>query len=147
MNISFIGDTATGKSHILHTLISPEKEYNPILTVGIDYKSYIYNNTIYNFWDCAGSKRIFNALLSILPKFNKTIIVCNLYNRQSIEQIEYYKNFLSNNTYILVNTHMYNKQETSSIQLLDKLYQHKYIIIDSNDVSDFKKKIEHILNN
>ena len=34
---------------------------------------------------------------------------------------------------------MYNKQETSSIQLLDKLYQHKYIIIDSNDVSDVKK--------
>ena len=149
MNICFLGNSATGKSHIIHSLRNSNEIYYPVLTLAIDYSFYNYNNNKIFIWDCTGSKKIFSIIKSFLPNIDKVLIVCNIYDYNSIKDIEFYINTINNPYHIIVNTCIYLKSSYSDEKnrlLLENKYPNQYTLLNSSDPNDVAKKIEVILN-
>ena len=149
MNICFLGNSATGKSHIVHSLRNSNEIYYPVLTLAIDYSFYNYNNNKIFIWDCTGSKKIFCIIKTFLPNIDMVLIVCNIYDINSINDIDFYINTINNPYHIIVNTCNYLKSSYSGEKnrlLLENKYPNQYTLLNSSDPNDVTKKIKVILN-
>ena len=94
MHLLFVGDTAVGKSHIVHTLAECGQIYEPKVTIGINYKVCNISNKKYYLWDLPGSQRLFKVLMLYVKKtFQYSFIVCNVNNQESIKNIKLKKAF------------------------------------------------------
>ena len=125
MNICFLGNSATGKSHIIHSLCNSNEIYYPILTLAINYNFYNYNNNKIFIWDCTGSKRILRIIKPFFPNLDMFFIVCNIYDIKSINDIPFYINIINNPFHIIVNTCNY-VESLYSIDNNQLLLENKY---------------------
>lgn len=149
MNICFLGNSATGKSHIIHSLCNANEIYKPILTLALNFSCYNYNNHKIFIWDCTGSKKILNIIKSFLPNIDTVLIVCNIYDINSIYDIEFYINTVNNPYHIIVNTCNYLKSSKSTENnrlLLERKYPNQYTLLNSNNHNDVTEKIGYLLN-
>ena len=104
-NICFIGDTNTGKSHLIHTYVNGYKPpYTNHVTIGIEFNKKIYNNNILHIWDYSQSGIINKYISSYFDNIDLFLIVVDSENWKSIQNIFYYKTIVKNRSYhILVN--------------------------------------------
>lgn len=155
MHLLFIGDTAVGKSHIIHTLSNNNQNYDPKVTIGINYKLCNLSNKNYYLWDLPGSPRLFKVLMSYLNrKFHYSFIVCHINREESMKNIEYYMGELRNincnsrfSYHILINTSSspINNEQTNNINLLKKKYEDNISIIDSYDIISLQSALSNVL--
>lgn len=155
MHLLFVGDTAVGKSHIVHTLAEYGQIYEPKVTIGINYKvSNIFNKKYY-LWDLPGSHRLFKVLMLYVKKtFQYNFIVCHVNNQESIKNIDFYINELRNindnskiNYHILINTcsSELNNEENTTINRLRNTYMDKISVINSFDCKNVQSVLDDIL--
>ena len=155
MHLLFIGDSAVGKSHIIHTLSNSNQTYDPKVTIGINYKLCNLLNKNYYLWDLPGSPRLFKVLMSYLNrKFHYSFIVCHINREESMRNIEYYMSELRNinsdskfSYHIFINTSLssINNAQTNNINLLKKKYEDNISIIDSYDLISLQSVLSNVL--
>ena len=110
-NIAFIGDRNVGKSRLIHDLVSPNLEYYPYITVGIELDTYEFEEKTINVWDCGC---IANDLYNLVDFF---YIVCDCDNWSSIKNVNYYINLIKDKSYII----LVNKSD----KITNKFYKKK----------------------
>ena len=157
MHLLFVGDTAVGKSHILHTLTGCDGPYEPKVTIGINYKVCNIFNKKYFLWDLPGSHRLFKVLMLYVKKaFRYNFIVCHASNKESMINIDFYINELRNingnskmDYHILINTcsSESNNEEKTIINKLRNTYVDKISVINSFDRKNIQTVLANILKN
>ena len=155
MHLLFVGDTAVGKSQIVHTLTEYNEPYEPKVTIGINYKVCNTFNKKYYLWDLPGSHRLFKVLMLYIKKtFRYNFIVCHVNNPESIKNIDFYINELRNinensqiNYHILLNTSLseLNNEVNTTINKLRNTYLDKISVINSVDYKNVQSVLDNIL--
>lgn len=155
MHLLFVGDTAVGKSHILHTLSGCNEPYDPKVTISINYKVCNLLNKKYYLWDLPGSNRLFRVLMLYVKKtFQYNFIVCHINNDDSIKNIDYYiiklKNINCNSNikyHILINTFssVLNDEQNNIISQLREKFEDKISVINSFERSSIQTALNNIL--
>lgn len=104
--IVLIGDTTVGKTSLFNKMSENFYELDPLTptTIGVDFKlryieKYNYNNRNYNIklqlWDTAGQKRFVPIVQNYLKSTNGIILMYDVTNRNSFEDLEnWYKEIL-----------------------------------------------------
>ena len=155
MHLLFVGDTAVGKSHILHTLTSCNEKYDPKVTIGINYKICDISNKKYYLWDLPGSHRLFKLLLSYVRRtFQYNFIVCHINNENSIKNIDYYIDELKKincnseiQYHILINTFQstIGNKESNIINSIKSKFKDKVSVINSFERSNIQDLLYSLL--
>lgn len=95
-----IGDTQVGKTSIIEKYTSHKdvKHYIPTIGVEFDCKFITYNYTKYklNIWDTAGQEMYRTITRSCYKNANCIMIVYDITNRESFENIPYWISYITN---------------------------------------------------
>ena len=118
LNICFLGDANTGKSHIIHAYTKGyDIPFTPSLTIGFELNiKNIENNKIY-LWDCGSDIRFQRYFLDFLDNIDLFLITADCENWDSIINIHNYKNQINGKKYHI----LINKDD----KLCNKLYNDK----------------------
>ena len=143
----FIGDSNTGKSHIIHSLINPTEQYNPIITIGLCLKKYTIENKTIQIWDCSGYKMFYPFIRDFIRMAPFVCIVCNIHCQSSVFSLIYHRSNIKHIPYyILINTYSPNSDTEPNIILklteyMNKFYPDRYSFINSNNPNKVMNKI------
>lgn len=87
--IALVGNSCTGKTAILCRLV--HAEFNNLPTIGLDFKSYIYQhdqeNITFNILDTPGVHRFKDLIMEPLVLFDGVVLVFDLTNRESFNEL------------------------------------------------------------
>jgi small GTP-binding protein len=100
--VSLIGDSGTGKTSVLLRLTENIFNNNTYSTIGVDFKilSVKYNKKLakIQIWDTCGSERFKSLTTSFIKTCAVFIMIFDLTNRKSFENISYWLNLILDNT-------------------------------------------------
>ena len=151
LNICFIGDTYTGKSHLIHTYVNGFKPpYVNHVTIGIEFNKKIFKNTILHIWDYSHLSIIDRYIESYLKEIDFFFIVVDCENIETIRNVFKYKHIVDNKPYyILVNK--YDKIEnilykTKLLEYLRENFNNKYVFTSSYNKCELDNTINNIIN-
>ena len=126
VKLSFIGESAVGKTSLINQYIKQKFSSSYILTIGADQVSRIVTlkngkKIKLNIWDTAGQERFRSVNAIFLKGSNMIIMVYDITNKESIEEMKnfWYKNIndnTSNNPVIGIaanKSDLYEKEEVN----------------------------------
>lgn len=100
--VSLIGDSGTGKTSVLIRLTENTFKENTSSTIGVDFKilSVKYHSKLakIQIWDTCGSERFKSLTTSFIKTCAVFILVFDLTNRKSFENLSYWLNLILDNT-------------------------------------------------
>lgn len=152
LNICFLGNSYTGKSHLIHAYVNGYKTpYVSNVTVGIEFTKKQLNNTILHIWDYAECNMLNKYILHYLENIDLFFIVVDCENWESIRSAHSYKNKIHNKPYyILVNKSDKIKNPLYKITLLTYLtanFNNKYIFTSSYNNYELEKTLNNLISN
>ena len=158
IKILFLGDSYTGKSSIIKKIKFPEVHINYIpYTIGVDFVSYkkYENNINMQIWDCSGNDRYQEIIKYYYKDANYIILVFDLTNITSFENIEkkwittILKQYSELPHFILIGNKCdleYDKNILYSIKKLCNKYNIKYFEISALENRNINTIFEYITN-
>lgn len=150
-NICFIGDSCTGKSHLIHSYVNGYKSpYVNRLTIGIEFNKKLLDNCILHIWDYSQASIIDKYVRKYLENIDFYFIVANCDDWKTIQSIRYYQNTIKNAPYYIllnkcdkIDNMLYRSK---LLEYLRENIENKYVFTSSYNKPELDTIINNILN-
>ena len=149
-NICFIGDSHTGKSHLIHTYVYGYKPpYVSQMTIGMEFHKKIIENNLLYIWDYSLSNVLDKYLIDYLKKINLFFIVIDCENWESIQNIHKYINLIGDKSYYII-ANKFDKidnilYKNRLLDYLDSNFNNKYAFTTSYNKDGLDETLNNIL--
>lgn len=157
--VSLIGDSGTGKTSVLLRLTENTFKENTSSTIGVDFKilSVKYKSKLakIQIWDTCGSERFKSLTTSFIKTCAVFVLIFDLSNKKSFEDLAYWVNLILDNTSPKVMCLVGNKSdlivdksnpviEEDAINSFCEKYGMRYLQTSAKDNINIEEMFQHI---